>query len=163
MTQTTMQRICAIIDAQGFIQNKRFIVREFAIKTDEIELCLHVNNRMSLKRLSNSDLKTNLYAQQHLHGLSFLPEKGVSWGCIKELLQYYFNGKPYGVKNNQLGNLLREINIPFISLEGAIITKDPRSPKGSAPLSCGKHIDSSRCSLAKVNQLYLWLIKQESW
>jgi hypothetical protein len=69
-----MDNICAIIDAQGFVRNKKFIPREIAIASNNMmSMCFEIDCEIKIDDLS-VDKITNNYIKHNIHGLDYKPK-----------------------------------------------------------------------------------------
>lgn len=125
----TMDKICAVIDTQGFAFKDRFIAREIAIVSEYLTLCQELNPQIYWKNLIEEDQAIVLYSTQRIHGLHFCPFNPREHAFlpnsnkINELIEIWYNlvkspEKPVvAFKNTHLRNIFIELEIPFIDLD----------------------------------------------
>jgi hypothetical protein len=119
-----MDKICAVVDAQGFYVKGQFYVRECAIVCDIIEICDEFDPEIVLSDLNDDEIKNVEYCTRYLHGLPLIPTilSIPKSSTIDEYLKslhkllakedkFYF-----GVKNNQFKEILAKSGIPYLDL-----------------------------------------------
>ena len=124
-----MDKICAIVDAQGFQFKDRFVPREVAIVSEQISQCQELNPQMYWRDLSLEDQQVIVYDTQRVHGLFYMPFNSADH-CyllhpneIDVLLTRWYDmiateEKPFfGFKNQQMGKILTENKIPCLDLD----------------------------------------------
>ena len=178
-----MDKICAIIDCQGFQFKDRFVPREIAIVSDVISQCQELNPQINWRELSDDDQAVVLHSTKFKHGLHFCPFNPVehcflyaSSDVDKIITQWYeliaSDDKPFfGYKNLQMGNLLKELGIPNFDLDspevGFPAYRDLQDKYGDTYL-CAYHKKPIRnsnlkliCAYRKANHLYRQLIEMK--
>ena len=124
-----MEKICAILDCQGFNLSSGFIPREIAIVSDYISQCMELNTEINWKNLNIEDKKTVLFSTQEIHGLHFNPFNP-SDNCflytsdqIGNIITTWYSmvasesKNLFAFKNVQLGEILKKLNIPSLNLD----------------------------------------------
>jgi len=182
ITSEDANKICAIIDAQGYFIDKKFYPREIAVFNDDIQLCVEIPQNMPiLTRIKN--YKTILFQEYHIHGIPMerVTTKGnTSSECenfsVKNILYHLYNkvkreGKIYlASKNQQLAVLLKECEILFIDLEQSAIENEPCPSLCAFDKLCGrpksycsihasvyKKHQRTRCALRKSENIWRWV------
>jgi hypothetical protein len=125
-----MEKVCAIVDAQGFNFEDRFVARELAICSDGgLTLCQELNPHMDFKSLSPSEKDTVIHSTKFIHGLFYCPFNHVEHAFLPHsndigpLLKLYYNmiattDKPlFAFKNKSLKAILNEQEIPSLDLD----------------------------------------------
>ena len=164
-----MDKLCAIIDAQGFIIDGKFYVRELSfneynspnVLTWEFEL------PYCFDELSPKDKITNHYIESNITGLPYqLPigSKHMSYDKLKPFIGYLYekskspSRKFFGIKNQQITDLLVELNISFISLENIPSVKQLQKFYKTT-VFCPNHTENhfGTCSAQKVDHIRRWI------
>ena len=124
-----MDKICAVIDCQGFQFKDRFVPREIAIVSEFISQCQELNPQMNWRELSDDDQAVVLHSTKFKHGLHYCPFNPVDHSFVyassdvdKLITQWYeliaTEEKPYlAFKNTQMGNILKVLGIPNFDLD----------------------------------------------
>jgi len=124
-----MDKICAIIDCQGFQFKDKFIAREVAVVSDYISQCQELDPCIEWEKLSKVDQQIIIYSTQFKHGLFYRPFNPNDYcflyksSDIGSVLQIWYDmiatdEKPlFGYKGYQIGKILSDNNIPCIDLE----------------------------------------------
>ena len=68
-----MDKICAIVDTQGFQLKDRFIPREVAVVSDYISQCQELDPCIEWNTLTKDEQETIIYSTQFKHGLFYRP------------------------------------------------------------------------------------------
>jgi hypothetical protein len=149
-----MDKICAIVDTQGFQLKDRFIPREVAVVSDYISQCQELDPCIEWNTLTKDEQETIIYSTQFKHGLFYRPFNPDNY-CfiykskdIGDVLQIWYDmiatdERPlFGYKNPQLGKILSDINIPCIDLD-----KDLHFPRYE--FIQNKYNDSYLCAFHK--------------
>lgn len=167
------ERICAVVDAQGFTLDNRFHFRELAIRNQDFRCCVEFNPEIFLHRLSRDKRRHLIYQINNIHGLPINPH---DTGCFRSsqaltVLQSWHAisaspEKPYfGVKNPQLAGVLEQGNIPYICLNKPELNvpslKVLDGVVKGAKFFCALHTrihynNDLRCALRKVNLIWEW-------
>lgn len=167
-------KICAIIDAQGFILDNRFHFRELAIRNQEQKCCVEFSAEIFLHRLPREKRQQLIYQTNNIHGL---PIHAIDHDCFKSsqaltVLQSWHaifatEAKPYfGVKNTQLVNVLEQGGIPYVCFNqpalGVPSLKILDQQNEAQKFFCNLHTRvhrtrNLRCALRKVNLLWEWM------
>ena len=123
-----MDKICAIIDCQGFQLKNGFFPREIAIASDIITQCQEINACIEWDELSDESKQTIFYTTKFLNGLHHYPFNNKNFcflpkiNQIENIINTWYNmvstdeKQYFGVKNIQMANILTMFNIPFIDL-----------------------------------------------
>jgi hypothetical protein len=158
-----MEEVCVIVDAQGFVSNGKFIVREIAFKNDEFELCKAVETNLDLKDMSIMERCTNEHATRFVHGLSLRPsgnEKISQDEVVPLIRQVYFHYKTdrkayIGIKNNQLRDILRSSRLKYYEFhEPSIASLKIFYGHDLCPQHAGGDFT---CAQTKCKHLYKWV------
>ena len=127
-----MDKICAIVDLQGFQFKDRFVAREVAIVSDTISQCQELNPQMNWRELPEDDRAVVLYTTRFKNGLHFCPfnpnehcflYKSDEIGTILNIWYSMVSTleKPFfGYKNQQMGIILKELELPSVNLDDPI-------------------------------------------
>ena len=171
-----MDKICAVIDVQGFQFRDRFVPREVAIVSDFISQCQELNPKMNWKELSDEDQAVVLHSTKFKHGLHYCPFNPIqhsflySSNEIGKIISQWYNmvateDKPFfAFKNQQMGKILNEMGIPTFDLDSPELNlpnyKDIQEKYGDTYL-CSYHKKPMRnsnikltCAYRKANHLY---------
>jgi len=123
-----MEKICAVIDCQGFQFENKFIPREVAIVSDYISQCQELDPGIDWKALPQSDQNVITHSTKYIHGLFYRPfnpdkhcylKRSFEIGDIlKPWYEMVATNEKYIVahKNPQLGLILKELGIENIDL-----------------------------------------------
>ena len=176
-----MEQICAVIDVQGFQFSDRFVPREVAIISDKISQVMELDTKINWRELNEQDRAVVLYSTQEIHGLHFNPFNPKD-SCflytsneIGKIINIWYDmiateSKPlFAFKNQQLGKILSELEIPSFDLDDPALNIPPyekiKEHFGDNYL-CGIHKRPPthkrfilNCAYRKANQLYR-LIKE---
>ena len=177
-----MDKICAIVDCQGFQFKDRFVAREVAIVSDKLSQCQELNPMMNWRELSEEEQQVVLHSTKFKHGLYYCPFNPQDY-CflyhsdkIATVLSQWYNfvaseEKPlFAYKNHQIGKILIDNQILCIDLE-----KDLNFPayekiqaKYGCNYLCAYHKRPPRgmlytCALRKCGQLYRELKERIEW
>jgi hypothetical protein len=171
---TIMDSVCGVIDAQFFINEKQYVVYEFAIESDNYTFTVGFKINISYHDMSDEDIKTNKFISDNVNGLPFpfpLPriggDPGISENNILEqndfmpLLYYIYNKiktdskDKFGVKNSQLHPFLKKCNIPYVELDMVPPLRLLDSFYDGDWL-CGHHMRFSGGSCAGRKTRYIW-------
>ena len=120
-----MEKIFATIDAQGFVNNGKFIIRELAFDSADWCMCTEVDNDLIFHELSYQDQESIRFNTKYVHALrlrpktyTFIKQEDVASMLRQVYHRLHTEEKPYfGVKNNQFAEILKELNIPHIQLD----------------------------------------------
>lgn len=125
-----MERVCAVIDIQGFELESGFVPREVAICSDSLfTLCQELNPKIYFRNLSDKDQKTVIYCSKFIHGLKILPFHPVEHAYlplssdIGPLLKLYYDivktpeRTLFAFKNRRVGEILKDMEIPGLDLD----------------------------------------------
>lgn len=124
----TMDKICAVIDIQGFQLPDRFIPKEVAFVSENYSQCFEINPGISFKDLSDKDKQIVIHTTRYKNGLHILPFNDRNFCYLPKeedlgnilLTLYNFvasEEKPLvAVKNQQTLKYLSDSGIPFIDL-----------------------------------------------
>ena len=117
-----MMRVSCVIDAQFFIENGTPAVRELAVVTEERVCSFQIET--NLKNCSNRDRVTNWFIKRILTGLSYKPRRYfVKQNKVKQFIRWLVykikSDFPVGIRNVQLGLLLKEIGLPYVEIDCA--------------------------------------------
>ncbi len=123
-----MDKIFAIVDAQGFIVKKKFYAREVAIINDNFSYCQEYDPNLHLDYISKDDVRRIKFCTYKLHGLTLRPMEKSSLTFMPKsddiigILRHYHKllshpNRPYfGVKNELLRRILEDGDIPYLDL-----------------------------------------------
>ena len=166
-----MDKLCAIIDAQGFIVNGKFYIRELAFTkmNSSTVHCWNVEIPINFEKLINKDKITNDYIRRNISGLPFNISSDVSnyikYEKLNAFIGYLYNKscsldcKYFGIKNPQLAEMFIGLDIPFISLDDDIPTVRKLHKFYRMTVFCPKHTENIRgtCSAQKVDHIKKWI------
>ena len=162
-----MNSICAIIDAQGFVVDDEFHVRELAIAPikPEVIQSWDVDMPFEYHELSVDDCITAMHISRFHTGLPFKP---LSLSIPSEKLDVFLyilyekckkdDMLFFGIKNNQFGVYLDKIGIPYVKIKSPCIHK--LKSLYSLENQCKRHFfkENGVCAEQKVDLLRQWFI-----
>jgi len=164
-----LDRVCAIVDAQGFSVGHSFYVRELTVKGVESCITLEFDPRINEEELTERAQRTIRYQTEYVHGLSLRPWAKVrSSRDIVKVLKGLYKVFKYGderyfaCKNQKLAVILRKAQIPFVDLKeyGAPPMRELDRDYGGDKF-CRYHNSNERsswtCSERKARHLSMWL------
>ena len=171
-------KICAIIDAQGFSFNKKFIPREFSFVCDKFSLCFEI-----VPDVNNDEKFANFKGFSHqthyIHGIPLNPV--LDDGCKRQIKESQLhqlieelnwminpdNEYYLGVKNQQLKDFIAVVDIPLYDLEkipvgGEMCPSLSMFDKFTTTHYCPLHSRIRdprrvRCSIRKCTGIWEWL------
>ena len=123
-----MDKICAVVDIQGFQLMEKFIPREIALVSENFSQCFEINPELNFRDLNEKDRQTVIHTTKFLNGLHILPfnDKNFCYlpkeSDIGDILKFLYNvvasdDKPlFGVKSEQTLQYLKNFNIPYLDL-----------------------------------------------
>ena len=159
-----MDKVCAIIDAQGFHANGRFFPREIAIITKNFKMCVEMDTKLDYINLSSSDCRTNMFIEKHLLGMTLRSDSTLNCdNIITKIYQLIADNDKYlfGVKNYQLERILKRLEIPYINLQcPTVVSLDAQY----GYWQCDNHtaIPRGRCALRKCMHILEWMTSQDT-
>jgi len=124
-----MDKICAVVDCQGFTFPDRFIGRELAVVSEYISQCQEIDPQLKWQDLTAEEKSIVLYSTSERHGLHHYPFNSRNFcylpyssemGSIIKLWHEMIatEEKPlFAYKNHQLGKILLDNNIPCLDLD----------------------------------------------
>jgi hypothetical protein len=123
-----MDKICAIMDAQGFVQDGLFYPREISIISHTVKMTILVEPELNYSEMNVKDRVTNTYISNNILGMSMRGHKeklshNLSPDALEQIGNLYDmvrkeDEKYLGISNDQLAHILKIIDIPFIDLKG---------------------------------------------
>ncbi len=123
-----MESICAIMDAQGFVQDGLFYPREISIISPTLKISLIVDSGLNYAEMNVKDRITNKYIINNLLGMSMrshtkVKSHNLSHDALEQISNVYNmvkneDEKYSGIRNDHLAQVLDMIGIPFIDLKG---------------------------------------------
>ena len=128
-----MDKICAVIDIQGFQLSDKFVPREVAMVSENFSQCFEINPELNFKDLNEKDRQTVIHTTKFLNGLHILPFNDRNFcylpkeSDIGDILKFLYNvvatdEKPFiAVKNQQTLQYLINFNIPHIDLNDSTL------------------------------------------
>ena len=184
----SLEQICLVIDFDGFMFGKKFLVREMGycslISTRAVNDSIRFDLTKYWNELTERDKKTNLYITRNIHGLSFRPFYK-EHDCFPEEYLTYFLENLYrtirGEDNSQLivaykggiheKRILDELNIPSINLEKFGCPKYDNLLSSydlnHLPVTCGYHSKltkrntfTAHCAKSECLVFAQWIQKQ---
>lgn len=161
-----MDKICCIVDFQGFKVNRKFLVREFGwINMETGETGIYKFS-LPLRDISSKDRSTISYNENNFHGLSYGPASGDGAIDIKHLdskvMEVHNKCKRGDVdivafKGLEKKDILTRLKIPFRNLEEFGCPKYDNLKKYHKPNSCGFHKNNLPCSVSVVDAYRSWI------
>lgn len=182
-----LKKVCAVIDMQGYIFDKKFYPRELCICNDTFEMSIEIDSYLDWKNMLKSKHKLNYSFQKYLiHGIPLesirtkLGMKVHKAENLNELLiKIYEQVKTseknlIACKNQQVATILSKIKIPHLNLEQKTIEEelcpaleslDKKFGNGQVWF-CPLHTALSdepavrktmRCSLRKSRYIWAWI------
>src|SRR5882757_3502546 len=147
-----MDKICAIVDSQGFQFKDQFVAREVAVVSDRLSQCQELDTDIDWNNLSKEEQQIIIYSTQYKHGLFYRPFNP-DYYCfvyksseIGNVLKIWYemiasNEKPlFGYKGHQIAKILQDNGIPCIDLsELNIPSYDIISQKYNDNYLCAYH------------------------
>ena len=128
-----MDKVCAVIDCQGFLFSDRFIAREVAITSEYFSQCMELNPEIDWKDLIDDEINIVNYTTNMINGLHLMPfnqkdyafipssddlEKGISvWYDQARTDDKYL----VAFKNANLQPILEKLEIPKLNLDDKIL------------------------------------------
>ena len=164
-----MDKVCAVIDAQGFNHNGIFVPREIAIVANNFHMCFLVDAKLVYNEMSDKDKKTNEYIERQFIGL---PLNSSSNCVIKNTIEYILEVKHQyrqlksteddviGVKNSQFQRILTEFGIPCTNIESFGCPTVEQLNKTYKYTCCSNHYklrNNYSCALKKCRLLWKWI------
>ncbi len=167
-----MESICAIMDAQGFVQDGLFYPREISIISPAVKMSLIVDSGLNYSEMNVKDRVTNRYISNNLLGMAMrsstpnsshnlshdaLEQIGIMYNMVKKEDEKYI-----GIRNDHLAQVLDMIGIPFIDLKGLNCPSYKALSKRYKKHLCNFHYrqvpDRSklRCAEKKCQLLWQW-------
>ena len=163
--------ICAVIDAQGFTSNGIFYPRELAIVSDNLNDCVQIDTKLDYASMSQKDKRTNMYLEHYLLGMPLRPYRallGLKTAEVYSTIENWYEmvatdkSSILGVKNYQLEEIVKSINIPYFSLFEC--PKGEKLDNKYGPIwFCAYHThlpknnNKARCSRRKATYIWKWL------
>ena len=127
-----MDKICAVIDIQGFQLSEKFVPREVAMVSENFSQCFEINPELNFRDLNEKDRQTVIHTTKFLNGLHILPFNDRNFcylpkeSDVGEILKFLYNvvasdDKPFvAVKNKPTLQYLIDLDIPFLDLNDPI-------------------------------------------
>jgi len=176
---TQLSSVCAVLDAQGFVHEGKFIPREMALVGSNFEYNWEVKTSLDRGVMSCKDRMTNDVNVKHL-GLALDVEEGtkaINYLDVGNHLKNLYaaistTGRPrLAIKQHNLAPLLKENGIPFINLEESkfqcpsmnrlcLMYNEVKCCRLHTPQAFGE--GPFRCSLKKASLLHQWIIRRKS-
>jgi len=118
-------KVCAVIDFQGFMIGSTFIPRELAIVNEYFAVSFLIDHGVEYTSLSNKTREKIKYQTANIHGLSFniKDEPSISASDIDAILLFIHErlssrDRPvFACKSYQTTQLLENTAIPYIDLD----------------------------------------------
>lgn len=170
MNRRPADRICGIIDLDGFHVEDEFLVREFGYIS--MKWKVGKSKRYDLSpyghRLSKQDLKTIRYVKNNVTGLTFKPMLGELFYDLDDLddhvVDFYESCKTSSRKvlaykgGHVEQDLLDDLEIPSENLEiyGCPKFSELQCEKYDR-INCGYHIEDLHCPRSEVTSFKDWL------
>ncbi|XP_015926888.2 uncharacterized protein [Parasteatoda tepidariorum] len=166
-----MDKICCIVNFEGFNFDNKFLVREFGwinIDTGKIGV-----NRFNLRPFSTGltpkESSTIRFTENKLHGLSFCPARGentISLDLLDaKVTEVYEKCKSqdkcvvaYKGGGKTKRDILERLKIPFKNIEDFGCPKYTELVKYHVRDSCGFHQRNLPCSISQVCAYKAWLL-----
>ena len=165
-------KVCMILDLEGFFVDKTFCCRELGYYTWQEDFGRHAFFRKTRwNDLHFRERKTVSYVKYNVHGLTYQPrreEYGREYYLLEDVIcDLYSKAKTkdrtvVAYKGGHVEqDLLLKLNIPHVDLEHYGCPKyDTLKETIVEPLpSCGFHIDDSihHCPMTECHAFWLWL------
>ena len=164
-----MDKICAIIDAQGFIINGKFHIRELAFNEFDSPNVLNweFDIPYNFEELNTKDKITNDYIMRNITGLPFQPQrdsKYMTFDKLRPFIGYLYQKtqttqrKFFGIKSQQIAEVLFDLDIPFILL-GDIPSVKRLQKYYKTTAFCTNHTENyeGKCAEQKVEHIRRWI------
>jgi hypothetical protein len=173
-----MDKICAVVDAQGFYIKNQFFPREVAFTSESLSHCQEFNPNINWFSITQNEKHLIKHLRDKIHGFTLNTFKSkepiipLSESYIEYLKSFYnifaTEEKPYfGVKNLHVKDDLIKAGIPVIDLsnpelEFPNITSIERYYNNNTWI-CAYHTEDTqgykkfRCALRKCHNLWMYL------
>ena len=168
-----MENICALFDAQGFIINEEFYIRELAVTSlkDNSIQSWDAEIPQDFDSLSTKDKITNEYIRRNITGLSFNTSDAdfIPFRKIRVFLVLMWNKyktptkQMIGVKNLGLAKILDELNIPYLELKAPSIANLKNYYRSTYFCMRHKECPDALCSIQKLMLLRMWIKDENSF
>ena len=168
-----MDKICAVVDAQGFYIRNQFLAREVAFVSDTLSHCQEFNPNIKWGELNLKESKTVRVTRARVHGfslnayrnkLNIVPESSLMIHYIQQFHKLLASEeKPYfGVKNIKLKEVLENAGIPVCDLglpEFGMPSVTKIEKMYNSDWICAYHTeaDAQRCALRKCYNLWRYI------
>jgi len=169
-----INKICAIIDAQGFVKDGEFIPRELSLISHNFKQTLLCETNLKFVDMNIKDRITNLYIANNMLGLSLRStNQNLYFNGTRDPIQLIYlmyenvrnDVKPYvGIKNPQLIELLKIWDIPYVNLSEYNCPKISSLKRHYGNKVCHFHNRfvpnraKLKCAEEKCELLWKWLI-----
>lgn len=169
-----INKICGVMDAQGFVKNDEFFPREICVLSNSVKQSQLCDTQLRFVDMNIKDRITNMYLANNLFGLSMRTSNGISHNSSHDATQVVYlmynkiktPTKPYlGVKNPQLIKILDFWGIPYVELEDYNCPNMSSLKRYFGGQACHFHERAvpDRCKLHcaqhKCELLWKWLIQ----
>ena len=123
-----MDKICAVVDIQGFQFKSEFVPRELAIVAQDFSLCVEVDAGREFNDLSQNEKQVAIYTTKNLNGLHLYPFNDKNFAYVlpsNKICQYVeklyqligSEQQPFiAVKSKQTMDILKSTNVALIDL-----------------------------------------------
>ena len=167
---TKMDKVCMVVDLEGFTVDKRFYVRELGAFDWKGRRCNYkFFMPMPFESLSDRDRRSVRYVTRHVHGLPFKP-KGFELAMSQEyveqtLMNLYRRSKTetldvVGYKGGHVEReVLRKLNIPYLDIEafGCPKVEGLFHSGMNGTNGCGQHEGQVHCSTLECELFWWWV------
>ena len=169
-----IDKICGILDAQGFIKDDEFYPREISLISPTLKYTQLCETHLKFSEMNVKDRKTNAFLSNNILGLSLRTKnKGIKINATHDPIQVIFNlyhlvrtdEKPFiGIKNDHIKEILDMWDIPYVNL-GHYNCPNLKVLKlfygGNVCHYHDRHVPDRRklrCAEQKCEMLWKWLI-----
>ena len=121
-----MDKICCVMDAQGFVKNKRFYPREISILSHTLKQTVLCDTSLIKSEMNLKDRKTNDFLANNILGMSMgtydldIKHRMTDDAAQMILILYekvHTEARPVvAIKNDQLKEILDDWGIPYIDI-----------------------------------------------
>src|SRR5882757_7975295 len=174
MTVIEMDKVCCVMDAQGFVKDKKFYPREVAILSHTLKQTVLCDTSLLKSQMNLKDRKTNNFLANNILGMSMgtydLDIKANITDDAEQMIlilyeKVHTDARPVvAIKNEKLCEILDDWGIPYIDLSKYGCPNITRLKQQYRARICHFHErdvpDRSklRCAEQKCELMWKWII-----
>ena len=167
-------KICCVMDAQGFVKGKKFYPRELSILSDTHKQTILCDTHLDRVDLTEKDRKTNNFLSNNILGMAMSPQdldikEATEDNAELMIVMLYDKVKTrrrevVAIKNYQLAEILDDWGIPYVDLSRYHCPNFYRLKRLYGGNTCHFHEravpDRSklRCAEQKCENMWKWII-----